>query len=104
MKNADMPAAPCHCPDKGAREELLLALRDTGDFTVPEIKDMANKMSRHGGLTKREHFAAMAVQGLCADMSGVMGRMRHGDSFSGAVAERAVMVADALLSELERTK
>ena len=97
MKNSDMPAMPCSAPDKGAREELLLALRDTGDFTVPEIKDMANKMSSHGGLTKREHFAAMAMQGYCAVFEG------WGESCE-EVARCSVAMADALLAELEKTR
>lgn len=102
MKNADMPAAPCHCPDKGAREELLLALRDTGDFTVPEIKDMADKMSSHGGLTKREHFAAMAMQGFLASISD-MDEAGY-DVSDETIANLSVHQADSLLAELERTQ
>jgi hypothetical protein len=48
------------------------------------------------GLTKRELFAAMALQGLCADPS-----MR---SIYAHAAGHAVGLADALLAELERAK
>lgn len=46
----------------------------------------------HGGLTKREYFAAMAMQGLLA---------LEGYSFQGA-AKDAVTAADALIAELEK--
>lgn len=66
MKNADMPAMPCYRPD-----------------AFP-------------GLTKREHFAAMVMQGFCAapDTS---------DWSFEDLAEAAVGLTDALLAELERT-
>lgn len=44
------------------------------------------------GLTKREYFAAMAMQGLCADSMA--------PTFQ--IAEQAVIQADALLKELEK--
>lgn len=49
------------------------------------------------GLTKREQFAAMAMQGLLA---------KHGDDDYQCeqIASYAVAHADALLKELERTK
>lgn len=47
------------------------------------------------GLTKREYFAAMAMQGLIA--SDVDGAMSHGNC-----AKIAVLQADALLKELEK--
>lgn len=45
-----------------------------------------------GGLTKREYFAALAMQGLLA---------LEGYSFQGA-AKDAVTAADALIAELEK--
>lgn len=48
------------------------------------------------GLTKRELFAAMAMQGLFAD--GATSRASNIE-----IAEAAVLAADALLAELERT-
>jgi hypothetical protein len=46
------------------------------------------------GITKRDLFAAMAMQGLCARSEGC-GNPRE-------VAEGALRYADALLSELEK--
>jgi hypothetical protein len=62
MKNSDAPAYP-----------------DNWDAKLP-------------GLTKREYFAAMAMQGLLANAT-------MGTTF---VAEDSVSVADALLKELEK--
>ncbi len=49
----------------------------------------------YDGLTKREYFAAMAMQGLCAGgiASGITG-----------IAVNAIHLADATLAELEKTK
>jgi hypothetical protein len=44
------------------------------------------------GLTKREYFAGLAMQGLCTTYS------------EDLLVKRAVIVADALLAELEKTK
>lgn len=50
------------------------------------------------GLTKREYFAALAMQGLLASLTA-------DDNFSPAeLARSAVLNTDALLAELERTK
>jgi hypothetical protein len=48
------------------------------------------------GLTKREYFAAMAMQGLLASCAG-----EHEYPIADKIA-RAVEMADALLSELEK--
>ena len=47
------------------------------------------------GLTKREYFAAMALQGLLADRK--LGSIQEH-------AEYAVKLADALIEELSKTK
>jgi hypothetical protein len=44
------------------------------------------------GLTKREYFAAMALQGLSADWT----------RDNGQIAVNAVKIADALIAELEK--
>ena len=49
---------------------------------------------KHKGLTKREYFAAMAMQGLLARY--------NFSSDEDVVARNAVDYADALLSELEK--
>ena len=47
------------------------------------------------GLTKREYFAALAMQGICASCPTIS---------NSNIASEAVNLADALLAELERTK
>lgn len=47
------------------------------------------------GLTKREHFAALAMQGFCANPS-------LNDSDSDMTADCAVKFADALLKRLDK--
>ena len=47
-----------------------------------------------GGLTKLEHFAGLAMQGILSNS-------RIGDHHSGQAAERAVKYAKALLKQLE---
>jgi len=55
------------------------------------------------GLTKREMFAAMAMQGILADVGICV--MRTGDGANvNQVAEEAVKAADALIAELSRTR
>lgn len=48
------------------------------------------------GLTKREHFAAMAMQGLCVNTG------RNGYNNEEELAKMSVLIADGLLKELER--
>jgi len=56
------------------------------------------------GLTKREYFAAMAMQGLCATFSGSPNAERQaekvGKTLSETMAIYAVDVADALINAL----
>jgi hypothetical protein len=47
------------------------------------------------GLTKREYFAAMALQGLLANSN---------IQLDGASANTAILFADALIEELSKTK
>ena len=68
IKNGDLPAMPMWC------EQLERQLH---------------------GLTKREYFAAMAMQAIIAC---------DNSEFSHIAAQRAVDYANALLAELERTK
>jgi hypothetical protein len=59
----------------------------TGDFPVSHVK--------HAGLTKREYFAAMAMQGYIA--AGANGMPPSAD-----IAQHAVRAADAMITELNR--
>jgi hypothetical protein len=47
------------------------------------------------GLTKREYFAAMALQGICSNTSAWIGQ---------PLAVSAVKMAEDLLEELDKTK
>ena len=79
MKNGDMPAAPMvneHCCPHHHSSVLV-------------------QQGQVIGLTKRELFAAMAMQGIRATMP--YGRASYAEAAHGAVAQ-----ADALLAVLER--
>ena len=66
------------------------------DTDVPDPYQFDNNGFVAPGLTKREHFAAMAMQGLLSatDASGEW-------SGTGSAAGQAVIEADALLAALE---
>lgn len=81
-KNADLPASPCGQKWKQQNQY-------GGDYVE------CSRGPLYGGLTKREHFAAMAMQGILASRVDV-------DPMSTAnVARVAVFAADALLAKLE---
>ena len=67
---------------------------DEPAFPVPETAVGGQRM--RGGLSKREYFAAMAMQGMLA--SGISER----NSGPVSLAMSAVEQADALLAELEK--
>ncbi len=81
------------------------ALIEDGTEILPYINEPINKYKQHQfwGLTKRELFAAMAMQGL---LSG------HYTYFKGNVdacipdeiAKEAVIISDALITELNKEK
>jgi hypothetical protein len=78
IKNGDLPAMP-------------ITVTDAYCNFVNKVGDAAKNAS---GLTKREQFAAMAMQGL----------MTRDGINSERLARIAITAADALLAELERTK
>ena len=77
MKNSDKPAYPSQLQEG-------------------ESSELTGKLGNADGLTKREYFAAMAMQGILVNM----GRNRF-DSIV-QVTEEAVKAADALLKEIEK--
>jgi hypothetical protein len=81
MKNSDMPANPISV-SQGASGDFLT----TDDYGVGM------------GLSKREHFAAMAMQGIASNHSLV-------DDAGSAewVAKQSLSYADALLAALEES-
>ena len=68
------------------------------------LSEFAYNMQYSSGLTKREYFAAMAMQGLCATFSGSPNAERQaekvGKTLSETMAIYAVDVADALINAL----
>ncbi len=85
MKNADMPAMPLSDACIGEHAASAFA----------------------SGLTKREHFAAMAMQGFLANSWQAKELDETGDTSGeqmSVVAATSVTIADALLAELERTQ
>ena len=84
MNNADMPAMPQTEESYNAAGEYILEVR--------------------GGLTKREHFAAMAMQGVLSGVNGDADLHNSAEEWKEDVASASVEFADALLAELERTK
>lgn len=71
INNADSPAHPCK---------------------IPNYENPANNYTEHHGLTKREHIAALALQGLLSN---------HTRNESKNITYDAVSLADMLLDELE---
>lgn len=53
------------------------------------------------GLTKREYFAGLAMQGLLATPGGVTG-LKKGDPTYSGYARASVAYADAILAELDK--
>ena len=72
------------------------SIYNTG-LTQEEMEGFGNKF--HQGLTKREHFAAIAMQGWLARCSTVPHTYKLDPS---DIAEVAVSMADALLKELNK--
>ncbi len=66
---------------------------------IDRSKPNLEETNVHPGLTKREIFAAMAMQGLMAARVGSLQQVRDEQ-----YAENAVFHADALLAELEKAK
>ena len=67
------------------------------DFIEEDTDDLMNppQQFREHGLTKREYFAAMAMQGILTNPDGQR---------SDQAAVTARLYADALLNELEKTQ
>ena len=78
MSNADMPAM--------AFEEIT---ERNGSGSVTKFRN-------HKGLTKREHFAAMAMQGLLASVGS------HDVTSVSEIASDSMAYADELLKALEQ--
>lgn len=86
MKNANMPAMPCEVVEK---YHIDASQVPSGAPTLRERKVMS------GGMTKREMMAMHMMAHLMPD--------QNFESYASQ-AKSAVLAADALLAELERTK
>ena len=87
MDNSDMPAMPSSTP---RHPDDIAQAAAMGCYLPNEVN--------HSGLSKREHFAAMAMQGI---ISNPTCKTEHQD-WKGAIAADALEVADALLEELSK--
>lgn len=88
MKNANMPAMPCEVTEQ-YHVNPVIAPDGTSMPTLRERKVMG------GGMTKREMIATHMMAHLMPN--------ENFESYA-AQAKSAVIAADALLAELERTK
>ena len=86
MKNANLPAMPCEVVEQ---YHIDASQVPSGAPTLRERKVMS------GGITKREMMAMHMMAHLMPD--------QNFESYASQ-AKSAVMAADALLAELERTK
>lgn len=70
----------------------------------PQAPESWTFMGLKGGLTKREFFAVMAMQGFCSGEFCAYGPEAHAAEMAEAkeLAKKAVLCADALLAELEK--
>ena len=87
MKNADKPINP----------STSIKISDTEFFEY----NLPNKERQYSGLTKREHYAGLAMQGMLANPNGVMNENSHWMRSPEQFAKMAIMCADELLKQLE---
>lgn len=69
---------------------------------VPHVnQDGTIQYDAYFGLTKREYFAAVAMQGLLANNHPNFWGNRHGQCAEGEIAKEAARHADELLKQLD---
>ena len=94
--------------DIGGEEDLMMRDDDyvekleRGEYQSGQIRPLYENASNSMGLTKREWFAGMALAG---EISGCLaaGNGFNGDkSIPGIIVKSSVMIADALIEELEK--
>ncbi len=95
MKNADQPIAPCIMQKVGEHDYRLSKPNDPKEWHTPVH-----------GLTKREYFAAQAMQAFATnpDWAKTMDEISEWNDYSERLATIAVSLADALLAELSKTE
>ena len=87
MKNADKPINPI----KGVDD---LFYNEQDESHIKQFKPLL-------GLTKREHYAGLALQGLLANCNGGMTSGGSRTFSPNGISELAVLHADELLKQLE---
>ena len=92
MKNADKPIYPTLMQQVGDNEFEPTNLHPKSQHRfVPEYSIMT------GGLTKREYFAGLAMQGFCSNQEFL--KNLNGDP--NLTAQACIEIADELLKQLE---
>jgi hypothetical protein len=77
-------------------------MSNKNESAFPTTKESLNYRDGMSGLTKREYFAAQALQGLLA--GDVISSFKSGQMTAREAAEEAVSYADAVLARLEELK
>jgi hypothetical protein len=88
MNNSEMPASPV----RNCNNEVI----NLADNSIGSDDFQRDDKNYSIGLSKREHFVAMAMQGIMANEFLVR------DKCSKGIAIKAVSIADALLKELSK--
>ena len=86
MKNADKPISPGFSITAESGNEIL---------ATPEAANRGMVHHANIGLTKREYFAGLTIQGLLAANNGLTNLF---------LVKKAITIADELLNELENSK
>ena len=84
------------------RDDDYLEKLERGEYQSGQIRPLYENPSNSMGLTRREWFAGMAMAG---EISGYLasGNGFDGDkSIPGIIAKSSVMIADAMIAELEK--
>lgn len=84
MKNGEQPINP----------QMYTQVSET-DFQPLKDGQKTGHERKFSGLTKREYFAAMAMQGMLA---------KYGTDYQSQHAKESVYMADTLLKELEKSE
>ena len=92
MNNGKQPISPTMYTKFGDGADDYKPLKD-GQKTGWEVK--------FGGLTKREYFAGLAMQGMLANPNGVMTKIGNWMRSPEQFAEMSILCADELLKQLE---
>jgi hypothetical protein len=75
-----------------------VSLNLSSEYVYPQTPAKDENFNRTGGLTKREHFAGLAMQGLLSNLRNAQ------TTTSELCATASVEAADALIAELEKPK